>query len=75
MKPKFWNKGKIYLSNKDKVLKNIISLYSSEHLDINFNYYHSLINLLNSSKFKNQNTLLPENFGLCIQSSFYNLLL
>ena len=44
MKPKFWNKGKIYLSNKDKVLKNIISLYSNEHLNINLNYYHSLIN-------------------------------
>ena len=43
MKPKFWNKGKIYLSNKDKVLKNIISSYSSEHLNINLNYYHSLI--------------------------------
>ena len=44
MKPKFWNKGKMYLSNKDKVLKNIISSYSSEYLDINLNYYHSLIN-------------------------------
>ena len=44
MKPKFWNKGKLYLSNKDKVLKNIISLYYNEHLDINYNYYHSLIN-------------------------------
>ena len=44
MKPKFWNKGKIYLSNKDKVLKNIISSYSSENLNINLNYYHSLIN-------------------------------
>ena len=44
MKPKFWNKGKIYLSNKDKVLKNIISLYYNEHLAINYNYYHSLIN-------------------------------
>ena len=44
MKPKFWNKGKIYLSNKDKVLKNIISSYSNEDLNINLNYYHSLIN-------------------------------
>ena len=44
MKPKYWNKGKIYLSNKDKVLKNIISSYSSGHLNINLNYYHSLIN-------------------------------
>ena len=44
MKPKFWNKGKIYLSNKDKVLKNIISSYYNEHLNINLNYYHSLIN-------------------------------
>ena len=44
MKPKFWNKGKIYLSNKDKVLKNIISSYSNEYLNINLNYYDSLIN-------------------------------
>ena len=44
MKPKFWSKGKIYLSNKDKILKNIISSYSNEHLNINLNYYHSLIN-------------------------------
>ena len=26
MKPKYWNKGKIYLSNKDKVLKKLIHL-------------------------------------------------
>ena len=44
MKPKYWNKGKIYLSNKDKVLKKLIQTYKNEHLIINSNYYHSLIN-------------------------------
>ena len=44
MKPKFWNKGKLYLSNKDKVLKSIISIYPNEHLSINENYFHCLLN-------------------------------
>ena len=30
MKPKFWNKGKLYLSEKDKVLKSIIDNYPNE---------------------------------------------
>jgi len=44
MKPKYWNKGKTYLSNKDKVLKNLIQTYKNEYLNINSNYFHSLIN-------------------------------
>ena len=31
MKPKYWNKGKIYLSNKDKVLKKLIQTYRNEY--------------------------------------------
>ena len=44
MKPKYWNKGKIYLSNKDKVLKKLIQTYRNESLNLNSNYFHSLIN-------------------------------
>ena len=44
MKPKYWNKGKIYLSNKDKVLKKLIQTYRNEYLNLNSNYFHSLIN-------------------------------
>ena len=44
MKPKYWNKGMIYLSNKDKVLKKLIQTYKNEYLDLNSNYFHSLIN-------------------------------
>ena len=44
MKPKYWNKGKIHLSNKDKVLKKLIHTYRNEYLNLNSNYFHSLIN-------------------------------
>ena len=44
MKPKYWNKGKIYLSNKDKVLKKLIQTCRNEYLNLNSNYFHSLIN-------------------------------
>ncbi len=44
MKPKYWNKGKIFLSNKDKVLKKLIQTYRNEYLILNSNYFHSLIN-------------------------------
>ncbi len=44
MKPKYWNKGMIYLSNKDKVLKKLIQTYRNEYLNLNSNYFHSLIN-------------------------------
>ncbi len=44
MKPKFWNKGNLYLSKKDRVLKSIISTYQNEYLSINKNYFHCLLN-------------------------------
>ncbi len=44
MQPKYWNKGKIHLSNKDKVLKKLIQTYRNEYLNLNPNYFHSLIN-------------------------------
>ena len=44
MKPKYWNKGKIYLSNKDKVLKKIINQFSNQSLQLNDNSFHALIN-------------------------------
>ena len=44
MRPKYWNKGMIYLSNKDKVLKKLIQTYRNECLNLNSNYFHSLIN-------------------------------
>ena len=44
MKPKYWNKGRIYLSNKDQVLKKLIQTYRNEYLNLNSNHFHSLIN-------------------------------
>ena len=44
MKPKYWNKGKFYLSNKDKVLKKIIGKFSDQCLQLNDNSFHALIN-------------------------------
>ncbi|MFL2520432.1 MAG: DNA-3-methyladenine glycosylase family protein [Alphaproteobacteria bacterium] len=44
MKPKYWNKGIIYLSKKDLVLKKLIQTYENEHININYNYFHSLVN-------------------------------
>ena len=44
MKPSYWNKGKNYLSKKDIVLKKLIRTYKNEHLNLNNNYFHSLIN-------------------------------
>ena len=44
MKPKYWNKGVIYLSNKDKVLKKIIDQFPKQSLKLNDNSFHALIN-------------------------------
>ena len=44
MKPKYWNKGKSYLSNKDRVLKRIIDAYPKQSLNLNENSFHALIN-------------------------------
>ena len=44
MKPIYWNKGKSFLSNKDKVLKVIINRFPKESLLLNDNHYHALLN-------------------------------
>ena len=44
MKPKYWNKGIKYLSNKDKVLKRIIDQFPNQSLKLNNNSFHALIN-------------------------------
>jgi DNA-3-methyladenine glycosylase II len=44
MKPKYWNKGLIYLSNNDKVLKKIIEKFPNQFLKLNNNSFHALIN-------------------------------
>jgi len=44
MKPKYWNKGRIHLSKKDLVLKKLIQTYKNEHINLNYNYFHSLVN-------------------------------
>ena len=44
MKPNYWNKGSIYLSNKDKVLKKIIDQFPKQSLILNDNSFHALIN-------------------------------
>jgi len=44
MKPKYWNKGRIYLSNNDKVLKKIIDQFPNQSLKLNNNSFHALIN-------------------------------
>ena len=44
MKPKYWNKGIIYLSNKDKVLKKIIDQFPKQSLNLSDSSFHALIN-------------------------------
>lgn len=44
MKPKYWNKGKLYLSKKDLILKKIILNFNNDYLSTNTNYYHCLLN-------------------------------
>ena len=44
MKPKYWNKGIIYLSNKDKVLKKIIDQFPKQSLILNNNSFQALVN-------------------------------
>jgi len=66
MKPEYWNKGKIYLSKNDKVLKNIIKLFSNENLELNSNHYHALLN----SIIGQQISVLAAN---SIKTKFFNL--
>ena len=44
MQPKYWNKGKIHLSNKDKVLMKIIDQFANQSLQLNDNSFHALVN-------------------------------
>jgi len=44
MKPRYWNKGKTYLSNKDRILKRIIDQFPNQSLKLNDNSFHALIN-------------------------------
>ena len=44
MKPKYWNKGRKFLSNKDSVLKRIIDQFPNQSLELNNNSFHALIN-------------------------------
>ena len=44
MKPKFWNKGTLYLSKNDRILKSIIENYPNEYLSINKDYFNCLLN-------------------------------
>ena len=66
MKPFYWNKGKVFLSNKDKVLKNLINEFSNEYIELNTNYYHSLINAIIGQ----QISVLAAN---SIKKKFFNL--
>ena len=44
MKPKYWNKGLIHLSNNDKVLKKIIDKFNNQFLKLNNNRFQALVN-------------------------------
>ncbi|MBT3901986.1 MAG: DNA-3-methyladenine glycosylase 2 family protein [Pelagibacteraceae bacterium] len=44
MKPKYWNKGVIHLSNNDKVLKKIIDKFNNQFLKLNNNRFQALVN-------------------------------
>ena len=74
MKPEYWNKGKSFLSNKDKVLKSIINKFPKESLLLNDNYYHTLLNSIIGQQisvsaasaikkrfFKLNRTIIPKN--------------
>jgi len=74
MKPEYWNKGKSFLSNKDKVLKSIINKFPKESLLLNDNYFHTLLNSIIGQQisvsaasaikkrfFKLNRTIIPKN--------------
>ena len=41
MKPKWWNKGKIHLLRRDKIMKKLLKAYSG-HLTTRNNFFYSL---------------------------------
>ena len=65
MKPKYWNKGIIYLSNKDKVLKKIIDQFPKQSLILNDNSFHALINSIGRDRYS-------PNRCSCINTLFIN---
>ena len=56
MKPKYWNKGKLYLSNKDKVLKKIIDDFPNQSLQLNNNVSPKKIPIIPDNKIINKNS-------------------
>tara|TARA_B110000116_G_C16765575_1_gene550655 strand:+ start:486 stop:1103 length:618 start_codon:yes stop_codon:yes gene_type:complete len=82
MKPRYWIKGKSFLSNKDKVLKSIINKFPKESLLLNDNYYHVLLNSIIGQQisvsaassikkrfFKLNRTIIPKNVIILKDSS------
>ena len=82
MKPRYWIKGKSFLSNKDKVLKSIINKFPKESLLLNDNYYHTLLNSIIGQQisvsaasaikkrfFKLNRTIIPKNVIILKDSS------
>ena len=66
MKPKYWNKGKSFLSNKDRVLKSIINRFPRETLVLNDNYYHALLNSIIGQQ-------ISVSAAFAIKKRFFNL--
>ena len=66
MKPQYWNKGKSFLSNKDKVLKTIVKRFPNEYLIINSNHYHALLNSIMGQQ-------ISVSAASAIKNRFFNL--
>ena len=49
MKPKWWNKGKTYLYKRDKVMRNLLSVYKG-HLTTRNNFFYSLTRSITSQQ-------------------------
>ena len=66
MKPKYWIKGKSFLSNKDRILKNIINNFPNENLIVNDNYFHALLNSIIGQQ-------ISVSAAAAIKNRFFNL--
>ena len=69
MKPKYWNKGKLYLSNKDKVLKKIIDEFPNQSLQLNNNSFQALLIQLLDNKFLFLPQILEEEI-ICFKKKY-----
>ena len=49
MKPKWWNKGKIHLYKRDKVMRNLLNVYKG-HLTTRNNFFYSLTRSITSQQ-------------------------